>query len=807
MTKLIGTDPNQVPSNADLGSAAFMEARDFLTAKGSSLSAIDTVISYTAKDVFVYDTSKDSDGGAWRKRTQSTSWYNEKLNTPIRGSRREFPSVAVIVATDTIATGESRLIIYDGDDPTLPMWMTLACRGVSASQGPTLLGWYTSGTPILTAVTALNGIVGVVGDGSLRQIKFVSDNFRLAYTTNSYYTANNIAQREIKNVINEGSNGTRGDIVGWYATNDLDMTILPNAPIDVDTGLPTPSIVLATDDGISVIKDDGVVIARAAAETPSNYAHSVMWDGDHYIYGEDHSSNGHASSVRRAGYDITSGLGGIHYERDQYLSNLNWAKFKSQSYAHDSTAEDYGTAIATENTYFRLAKGGNVGSNAGITKVLSPILDSGKMPSGPPHTYCYITHKFNTGWMGGSIRLATCADTIIESEASPSIPDLVNGITAGSTYASASGAITTGITSSSASNIMFTVPITMTTGKQYTISMQREAGSNSFTRVYGPWSLQHAIDEQFQTTGSVVTHTFTASSNASSINFVGSGANSYMKASFLEVREGVADRSWYHDGLEVHGTVKREVVAPGAELVGYKFTGDYNNYLFQPYLAHMYPDTGEVTISVWVKRASSSSLRYVILRGTADATETYRLGMRNDAIYWDYGNGAAYTQVAMSVPTDEWFHLLVTVKEGEAGQVWVNGQEMNGLYSINNVAPNPLMNSTSYTTLVGRHYDNDNQYAFDGHIALLRVCGTRTSHNQITKMYNDEKQLFKPDAKATIYGSNAVINSLAYDESTGLLHAGTPSGRSVFKDLCRIDNTTDPINVSLSAANGLVAEE
>ena len=806
MSKLIGTDPNQVPSNADLGSAAFMDAKDFLTARGSNLSAIDAIVQRTAVDVFVYDTSKDSDGGAWRKRTQSTSWYNEKLDTPIRGSRQEFPSVAVIVATAT-SGGESKVIIYDADDPTLPMWMELSARGNTHAQGPTTLGWYTSGTPILNAVCAVNGIVGVVGDGSLRQVKFVSDSFRIGYTTNSYITHVNIAQREIKDVINEGANGGGGDILVWYETNDLDMTVFPNAPIDVDTGLPTPTIALATNSGISVIKDDGTVINRAPAETPSNYIHSISWDGDHYIYGEHHSSAGHASSVRRAGYDASGGTGGIHHDtRDRYLSNLNWAKFKS-GYTHDSTANDYGTAIATENTYFRLAKGGNVGSNSGITKVLSPILDSGKIPSGPPHTYCYITNTYNTGWMGGRIRLATCADTIIESELSPSIPDLVNGITAGSTYASATGAITTGITSSSASNIMFTVPITMTAGKQYTISMQRESGSDSFTRVYGPWPTSHAIDEQFQGTGSVVTHTMTATSNGSSINFVGSSGNSYMKASFLEVREAVADRSWYHDGLEVHGTVKREVVAPGAELVGYKFTGNYTDYLFQPYLDHMHPDTGEVTISVWVKRASSSTLRYVILRGTADATETYRLGMKNDTIYWDYGNGAAYTQVSLAVPTDEWFHLLVTVKEGEAGQVWVNGKEMDGLYTVNNVAPNPLMDSTTYTTMIGRHYNNDNQYAFDGHIALLRVCMTRASQNQITKMYNDEKQLFRPDAKATIYGSNAVIHSLAYDESTGLLHAGTPSGRSVFKDLCRIDNTTDPINVSLSAANGLVAEE
>ena len=117
MSKLIGTNPNQVPSNADLGTAAFMDKKDFLLSKGSSLSAIDAVITKTAVDVFVYDTSKDSDGGAWRKRTQHTSWYNERLNTLIRGSRREFPAVAVIVVESAYVT------IYDGDDPTLPMWM------------------------------------------------------------------------------------------------------------------------------------------------------------------------------------------------------------------------------------------------------------------------------------------------------------------------------------------------------------------------------------------------------------------------------------------------------------------------------------------------------------------------------------------------------------------------------------------------------------------------------------------------------------------------------------------------------------
>ena len=64
----------------------------------AKLKAIAESNTDTAVDVFVYDTRKDSDGGAWRKRTQNTSWYNEALNTATRGARKEFPSVAVIVA-------------------------------------------------------------------------------------------------------------------------------------------------------------------------------------------------------------------------------------------------------------------------------------------------------------------------------------------------------------------------------------------------------------------------------------------------------------------------------------------------------------------------------------------------------------------------------------------------------------------------------------------------------------------------------------------------------------------------------------
>ncbi len=84
------------------------------TFTNTELSAIAASKAVTAVDVFVYDTSKDTDGGAWRKRTQATSWYNEALTTATRGSRKDFPAFAVIVAqADQFTT-------YACSDPYLP---------------------------------------------------------------------------------------------------------------------------------------------------------------------------------------------------------------------------------------------------------------------------------------------------------------------------------------------------------------------------------------------------------------------------------------------------------------------------------------------------------------------------------------------------------------------------------------------------------------------------------------------------------------------------------------------------------------
>ena len=67
--------------------------------------------------------------------------------------------------------------------------------------------------------------------------------------------------------------------------------------------------------------------------------------------------------------------------------------------------------------------------------------------------------------------------------------------------------------------------------------------------------------------------------------------------------------------------------------------------------------------------------------------------------------------------------------------------------------------------------------------------------------------MFSPHTKCSLYGSSDDIRGVAHDQNTGILHAGTSSGRSEFDGFVRINNTPDEITQAISAAGGIVVEE
>ena len=274
-----------------LGTLAFQDADGAYieTIRGGvGLEGLSKDIVDTAVDIFVYDTRKDSDGGAWRKRCQHTSWYNETLNTSTRGSRREFPAVAVIVATT------SKVTIYDGDDPDLPMWMVFE---VGRTPTVRILNWYTSGAATISSVVQLNGRLCVGTAGGATQFDFVEDAIYLSYNLSVAYTPvnNRISSRNDSTASNSGSSNEYFYFILSPTVNDVAMTVLPNAPIDSATGLPISTIAVATDGGVSVIRDDGQVFDVGTDGSPAapsvsigsdNSLHSVRSNGIIYSWND-----------------------------------------------------------------------------------------------------------------------------------------------------------------------------------------------------------------------------------------------------------------------------------------------------------------------------------------------------------------------------------------------------------------------------------------------------------------------------------------------------------------------------------------
>jgi len=200
------------------------------------LSAIAETKADTAVDVFVYDTSRDSDGGAWRKRTQHTSWYNETLNTATRGSRREFPAVAVIVAES------NKVTIYDGDDLSLPMWMVETPFVSPVSN----FNFWRSGREV-TSIFMTEGVLafsvnsGNSSDGAsgLCWISFASDRLgRYAEGVGGGGVATGVATFDRSSDLPTRNTEELVDRL----VNDVAMTVLPDSPIDPATGLPVPTI-------------------------------------------------------------------------------------------------------------------------------------------------------------------------------------------------------------------------------------------------------------------------------------------------------------------------------------------------------------------------------------------------------------------------------------------------------------------------------------------------------------------------------------------------------------------------------------
>ena len=80
--------------------------------------------------MFVYDTSKDSDGGAWTEKCQHTSWYNEALNGKWLGAQ-----VSEFEARNAGSTVSSELLVNGTFDSNVSIWTAESQAALSWQNG------------------------------------------------------------------------------------------------------------------------------------------------------------------------------------------------------------------------------------------------------------------------------------------------------------------------------------------------------------------------------------------------------------------------------------------------------------------------------------------------------------------------------------------------------------------------------------------------------------------------------------------------------------------------------------------------
>ena len=737
------------------------------------LEGISTNLADTAVDVFIYDTSKDSDGGEWRNRTQDTSWYNEELNTATRGSRREFPAVAVIVVDTT-----DKITIYDGDDPDLPMWMI----------ANTSNQMFFESNPF--CVSAVNAKIAIGNNPyDLAVVDFLKDE-SIEYATGRITVwSGGIAKRNEPNSSLSGQNIETYGIIDRNV-NDVAMTVLPNAPIDAATGLPVPTIAVATDGGVSVIKDNGTVVDITAGGGASY--NGVSWiditENNNLIFEQDSGSRAVFCIPIPSRDRTTETNDGSINDKVIMKWYANGAHEPYPCYNGGGVVEAIG--LAGDNQALR--------SEYGDLTILEPNLASpeyGKV--------AYISTYYNTGWMPGNIKGAWLSDTTQETITGEKLSSNTFYNTGWSAYGAgdfvinANGTVSVTGTGDKGESYLSSPAFTTEVGKTYVISLTTSGSSGTGIGIY-PYNTNgpnaYVWDRDFYFT----------STNASTEFFLyrfGGHIGSATLTS-ISVKEVDVDRSVNNNGLKVFGNITKTPVATGADLVAYSgFSA--SNYLQQPYNSALAAGTGTQTFIAWFKLDSTPGTANLIHRGTLDSAESLRIAVTNSNIYFDYGGGTDYATASFVPSIGVWTCIVATVTAGQFGKIYLNGK-----LQVNNtqfVAPSTFLDASTYVTTIGGSHAYGGW--FNGSIALARYSLSTISDQQVLKLYEDEKVLFQENSKATLYGASNAVTALAYDDDTNLLHVGTSSGRSEFQGLRRINNTTDAVSTAISANNGMVAEQ
>jgi hypothetical protein len=703
------------------------------------------------------------------------SWYWETLNTATRGATRAFPAQAMIIAE------AAKVTIYDATDPDLPMWMVFNAIG----SGRPLLSTV-SGLP--SSVSALNGVLciglktGSINDGQagIGVVNFISE--VVTKTGTNAANGSGVIGPLIDRNTGKSSDGVfpYGSGIVNNTVNDVAMTVLADAPIDAATGLQVPTIAVGTNGGTSVINNDGTVIdltlfSRAINKVTFDESGNGLW--------------------------VASGRNAVHYYETLPTSDSSSEpaiRLITSGYSSPNIGGGFlGDAIEA------IEGGAAISSTLlGLVNFLpygSSSLTGGSMLS-------YGASTYNTGWMHGDIKGAWLSsvdatdlvgtELVTNGDFATNIDDwsfsVVGGGSGSQSFSSGKlrleNSTLTGSVRSSQGVSSFIV------GKTYTISADFTVISGNPTNAR--LTISGLVDIATPVSNGSVSYTFVAGATSYSVLpsaiQTGSGSAVTIEWDNITLRLADPDRSVNGNGLATYGTVTKTAVATGAELMAYSgFSA--SNYLEQPYNSDLDFGTGDFHVMGWVKLSSNG---WVVTRFDGSG---YGLGIFGTAtsIIFKIGASGSVNDLVATVSSGVWLFATISRSSGVLS-MYVNGE------SVDSASNTQTVNGDGDAVLDVGSFSGS---SFSGSLALLRIGAGAPTAAQVLKAYNDELPLFQENGAATIFGASDAVTALAHDPDTDLLHVGTSAGRSVFRGLERINNTSTSISTAISASGGLIVEK
>ena len=648
-----------------------------------------------------------------------------------RAGSAEFPAVPYITAE----TG--RVIIWDAQ--TGGMWkvcgaslyagLTGAVNSIAAGSGVVLVG-------------VGNGLVRIdfiIGHYEFIQAALIRYNFLSEIGTTTLLTSSNTNY-----IVN-------------FSVNDVAITTLPNAPIDPATGLPKPTIAVATDGGVSIITDDEIGTVVDIVRSVSAVFNAVSFDENTLFAGSANAGLIWKFDQMPAA-DVTvvdAGAFALYY--DPAFNPTTYGQPRFLGYTGLKTSGDY------------------VGTTGNTVKGLTAI--SGSM-------YSFITSDYSTGWMPGDIKgawLASTDDTDLVGTELFGTYDFTSGWT---TVGSPSPLTSTSFTTSSTGGVQKTSTLTAGVAYQVEINIENTSSVNIY---FG--NINYSV-----ASGAARTLSFTMVSDGTTF-YIRNSAAGTTTVNSLSVKLADPDRSVNANGLIVNGTVTKTAVATGSELVAYSgFSA--SNYLEQPYNADLDFGTGDFCAMWWGQSNNASDVWFDRWSGSGGR-------------FISYLNGSGYLTVSNGTETftgtvnyaDGLRRHFAAVRRSGVLHVYVNGSLVGSTAFASSVdTPSPLV--------IGQYYSHSASGALtNGDISLLRIGATPPTAEQIRKIYNDEEWMFQEGAQVTLNGSSDEVTALAHDKVTDLLHVGTSGGMSVFDGLVRVSEDATAVTTSISANNSRIVRQ